>query len=58
MAKHKSISGAEELNAGDPNRAGGGGGCGSGWTQGGGDEKSNIVARVHLHEFTGRYRPI
>ena len=63
LAEHKSIGGTEELNPGDPNRAGGsggGGGCGGGGglTQGGGDEKSNIVAGVHLHDFTGRYRPI
>jgi heme O synthase-like polyprenyltransferase len=64
MAKNKSISRSKKLNSCDPQRSivsGGVGGAFSiviGWIQVGGEEKSNIVTRVHLHNLTSTHRPI
>ena len=36
----------------------GGGGGGSCWADGCGEKESNIMARIHLHDFTGSDRQI
>ncbi|KAK3035817.1 hypothetical protein RJ639_034633 [Escallonia herrerae] len=72
MAKNKTISWPEKLDTGNANRivpvpifytavsggSGDVGDCGGGGVQGGGEKKSNIVTRVHLHHLTSNHRPI
>ena len=60
LAKNKSISGLEKLDSSYSNRVVGVGAILNvfGWTQCGGDEKSNVVTRVGFHDMCGTQRCI
>lgn len=60
LAKNKRVSGLEKLDSSYSNRVVGVGAILNvlGWTQCGGDEKSNIVTRVGFHDMCGTQRCI
>lgn len=51
VAKNKRLCGTEEFNPGEPKRSSM---TGRGRESGGGDEKSNTMAKIHLHHIASR----